>query len=275
MKQKEEAKLIKFVVSNQRGGVGKTTTATTLAHCFAERGMKTLLIDTDSQGSIQQILGIKPEYVLYDFLIGQIALKTCVVPIHSLIDVLCSDRRTMEAEDVITSRMGREMTFEQAFGPHESLYEAIVIDVAPSLNLFQTCAMMYTRNVLIPAAMDSLSAAGAASNFQAMDTMNRMFKVDPPIKAIGLLPVIVDRRLQMTDLVMESLEGLSERTGTPVLTPVRTDTAVVKAGRQRQFLNDYDPKSKALEDYNKVADQLLAELGATKKEDAADALTNA
>jgi chromosome partitioning protein len=266
--------LIKFVVSNQRGGVGKTTTATTLARCFAERGMKTLLIDTDSQGSIQQILGIKPEYSLWDFLIGQIALKTCVVPIHPMIDVLCSDRRTMEAEDVITSRMGREMTFEQAFGPQEGLYEAIVIDVAPSLNLFQTCAMMYTRHVLIPAAMDSLSAAGAASNFQAMDTINRMFKVEPPIKAIGLLPVIVDRRLQMTDLVLESLEGLSARTGTPVFTPVRTDTAVVKAGRQRLFLSDYDPKSKALEDYNKVADQLLAEFKVTK-ENAADALTNA
>ena len=52
--------MIKFVVSNQRGGVGKTTTAATLARCFAERGLKTLLIDTDSQGSIQQILGIKP-----------------------------------------------------------------------------------------------------------------------------------------------------------------------------------------------------------------------
>ncbi len=236
--------------------------------------MKTLLIDTDSQGSIQQILGIKPEYVLYDFLIGGISLKRCVAVIHPMIDVLCSDRRTMEAEDVITSRMGREMTFEQAFGPHEGLYEAIIIDVAPSLNLFQTCAMMYTRNVLIPAAMDSLSAAGAASNFQAMDTINRMFKVEPPIKAIGLLPVIVDRRLQMTDLVLESLEGLSERTGTPVLTPVRTDTAVVKAGRQRQFLNDYDPKSKALEDYKKVADQLLAELRVIR-ESATDALTNA
>ena len=75
-------------------------------------------------------------------------------------------------------------------------------------------------------------------------------------------------------LVLESLEGLSARTGTPVFTPVRTDTAVVKAGRQRQFLNDYDPKSKALEDYNKVADQLIAELSGSK-EDSASALINA
>jgi chromosome partitioning protein len=262
--------LLKFVVSNQRGGVGKTTTATTLARCFADKGMKTLLIDTDSQGSIQQILGLKPEYALYDFLIGQIALKTCIVAPHPMMDVLCSDRRTMEAEDVITSRMGREMTFEQAFGPHEAGYDAIIIDVAPSLNLFQTCAMMYTRNVLIPAAMDSLSATGAASNFQAMDTINRMFKVHPPIRSIGLLPVIVDRRLQMTDLVLETLEGLSARTETPVFTVVRTDTAVVKAGRQRMFLADYDQKSKALEDYNKVADQLIESVAAMTKERAVD-----
>ena len=107
--------------------------------------------------------------------------------------------------------------------------------------------------------MDSLSAAGAASNFQAMDAINRMFKVDPPIRAIGLLPVIVDRRLQMTELVLESLEGLAVRTDTPVFTPVRTDTSVVKCGRQRQFLADYDLKSKALDDYNKVADQLIEE----------------
>ena len=219
--------------------------------------MKVLLVDTDSQASIQQVLGMKPEFVLYDFLIGQIALRNCVIPIHPNIDVLCSDRRTMEAEDVITSRMGREMTFEQAFTPHDKAYDAVIMDVAPSLNLFQTCAMMYTRNVLIPAAMDSLSAAGAASNFQAMDTINRMFRVNPAIRAIGLLPVIVDRRLQMTDLVMESLEGLAVRTETPMLQAVRTDTAVVKSGRVRKFLADFDPKSRALEDYNKVADQLI------------------
>jgi chromosome partitioning protein len=156
--------------------------------------------------------------------------------------------------------MGREMTFEQAFGPYESGYDAVVVDVAPSLNLFQTCSMLFCRQVLIPAAMDSLSAAGAASNFQAMDTINRMFKLEPPIRAIGLLPVIVDRRLQMTDLVLESLEGLSSRTDTPLLHAVRTDTSVVKCGRQRKFLVDFDPKSKAAEDYNKVTDELLAQV---------------
>jgi chromosome partitioning protein len=250
--------VIKLVVSNQRGGVGKTTTATTLARCFADLGKRVLLIDTDSQGSVSAVLGLKPEYTLYDFLISQIAFKMCVIAAHPRIDVLCSDRRTMEAEDVITSRMGREMAFEQAFSPHDQEYEAVIVDVAPSLTLFQTCAMLYTRHLLIPAAMDSLSAAGAASNFQAVDTINRMFKVSPPIRTIGILPVIVDRRLQMTDTVLEALEGLANRESVPLLPPVRTDTQVVKAGRVRKFLADFDPKSKALEDYTKVARILTA-----------------
>lgn len=250
--------MIKLVVSNQRGGVGKTTTATTLARCFADLGKRVLLIDTDSQGSVSAVLGLKPEYTLYDFLISQIAFKMSVIAAHPRIDVLCSDRRTMEAEDVITSRMGREMAFEQAFGPHDQEYEAVIVDVAPSLTLFQTCAMLYTRHLLIPAAMDSLSAAGAASNFQAVDTINRMFKVSPPIRTIGILPVIVDRRLQMTDTVLEALEGLANRESVRLLPAVRTDTQVVKAGRARQFLADFDPKSKALEDYTKVAQILTA-----------------
>ena len=126
-----------------------------------------------------------------------------------------------------------------------------VIDVAPSLKLFQTCAMMSTRNVLIPAAMDSLSAAGAPGNFAGAcprslatsDSFDWRLDLEHSVDCVN--------RLQMTGLVLESLDGPSARTGTAVFTPVRTDTAVLKAGRERQFRHDYDPKSKALEDTTK------------------------
>jgi chromosome partitioning protein len=252
-----------LVVSNQRGGVGKTSTAATLARCFADMGRRVLLIDADSQGSLGVILGLKPQYTLYDFLIGKTPLKSCVVTPHSNIDILCSDRRTMEAEDVITSRMGREMAFETAFSAQDQEYDIVVIDVAPSLTLFQTCAMMYARQILIPAAMDTLSAAGAASNFQALETINRMFRVSPPIRCIGILPVIVDRRLQMTETVLATLEALGTRESVPLLPLVRTDTQMVKAGRMHQFLADFDSRSKALEDYTRVAKKLLQNAGNT------------
>jgi len=249
--------MIRFVVSNQRGGVAKTTTAVTMARCLADRGMRVLLIDTDSQGSISAILSLKPELHLYDFLVGQLAFKNCIVSAHPKIDVLCSDRKTQQAEDIITTQTLREIYFEQIFSSHEQGYDAVIIDVAPSLTLFQTCAMVYTKQVLVPVAMETLSVQGAAASIQAGNSLNSLFKRKPDISVVGLLPVMVDRRLQMTDIVLNTLEELSQRDNVPILPTIRTDTAVVKAGRHRKFLADFDPKCKALEDYAKATDKLL------------------
>jgi chromosome partitioning protein len=219
--------------------------------------MRTLLIDTDSQGSISTILGLKPELHLYDFLVGQMSFKNCIVPACEKLDVLCSDRRTQQAEDIITTQAFREITFEQMFSPHEDGYDAMVIDVAPSLTLFQTCAMVYTKQVLVPVAMETLSVQGAAASIQAGQSLNSLFKRKPDICVVGILPVMVDRRLNMTDIVMNTLGELSRRDAVPILPAIRTDTSVVKAGRHKQFLVDFDPKSKALEDYTKATDELL------------------
>lgn len=249
--------MIRLVVSNQRGGVAKTTTAVTIARCLADRGMRTLLIDTDSQGSISAILGLKPELHLYDFLVSQMSFKNCIVQACANLDVMCSDRKTQQAEDLITTQTLREITFEQMFSQHEDGYQAVIIDVAPSLTLFQTCAMVYTRQVLVPVAMETLSVQGAAASIQAGHSLNSLFKRKPDICVVGILPVMVDRRLNMTDIVMNTLEELSSRDSVPILSSIRTDTSVVKAGRHKKFLVDYDPKSKALEDYNKAAEELL------------------
>ena len=238
--------MIRLVVSNQRGGVAKTTTAVNLARCFADRGLKTLLIDTDSQGSIGTILGLKPQFTLHDFLIRQMLLKECVVPAHDRIDVLCSDRKTMQAEDIISGQTLREVHFEQVFGETgaDKEYEAVVIDVAPSLTLFQTCAMLYTKQVLIPAAMETLQ--GASASISSASELNRLFKREPGISSIGILPVMVNNRLQMTQTVINALTDMSQELKVPLLPPIRTDTAVVKAARSKMFLADFDPKSKAL-----------------------------
>src|SRR5688500_18526857 len=84
--------LIRFVVSNQRGGVAKTTTAVTLARCFADRGLKVLLIDTDPQASVASIIGAKPQQSLYDFLIMHMVFEECLTRVHDNIDLLASTR---------------------------------------------------------------------------------------------------------------------------------------------------------------------------------------
>jgi chromosome partitioning protein len=251
--------MIRLVVSNQRGGVAKTTTAITLARCFAERGLKTLLIDTDPQSSISAILALKPQFYLFDFLIQEFALRECVIPAHRLIDVLCSSRKTQQAEDIIATQQSRDVMFERALADSgaDKEYEAVIIDVAPSFSWFQTCGMIYARHVLTPVAMEPLSVQGAVASISAAMELNQLFKRPEDIQVVGLLPVMVNQRLAMTEPIMESLRRLSAQRDVPLLPAVRTDTAVVKASKERKFLPDYDPKCKAWEDYRLVADQLL------------------
>ena len=255
--------MIRLVVANQRGGVAKTTTALALARIYADRGMKVLLIDTDSQGSIGTIISLRAKYHLSDFLVGHIALEECLVRVHPNIDVLPGNRHTSRAEDLITAQGFREFVFEQMFSRYESEYDAILIDVAPSITLFQTCAMVYTRRVLIPVAMEILSLQGAMASIEAARTLNTMFcnSYHLPVETVGMLPVMVDRRLAMTGIILDTLEQISEKTGVPRLSSIRIDSSVVKSNKERQFLADFDPKSKALEDYQVVADEILTIMG--------------
>ena len=246
---------IKFTVGNQRGGVGKTTTALTLARCFAERGLKTLLVDADPQGSIATILKLKHEHYLYDFLFEKLHLRECVVPAHENIDVLLGGRTTTEAEQRAAGVFGKERLFEDTFSNYDHSYDVVIIDVSPSITLMQACAMVYTRYVLVPVAMDTLSVSGAGSMLLTAQTIGRAVRAQ--VTPIALLPTIVNKRYGITEVVMSMVEQLSSTYHIPILQQIRTDTTVNKAMRAHSFLTDLDPHSKALEDYEQAAQQIL------------------
>jgi len=250
--------MIKLVIANQKGGVAKTTSSLSLARAFAERGLKVLLIDTDSQGSLATALGLKVVNSLYHFLISNYRFKDCILPAHPNVDVLCSTRETIEAEGILTPRPGRELIFQVTLAPVEKDYDVIMIDVAPSITLLQSCAMMYTQQVVIPLTMDPLSLQGAFAAIQSSRSLNTLFKAS--VRPAAILPVMVDRRLQMTDLIFESIQAISEEHGIPILHSIRTDSTVQKATRSKKFLLDFDPKCKAVEDYRIASDQLLEHL---------------
>jgi cellulose biosynthesis protein BcsQ len=118
--------------------------------------------------------------------------------------------------------------------------------------------------------METLSLQGAVAAVNAAAALNRFFKKGLNVRTIGLLPVMVDRRLALTSMVLDSLKQLSTDTGVPVLPVIRTDSAVPKAARVRKFLADFDPSSKALADYNDVAGLLLKILDSQDERSDAD-----
>ena len=250
--------MIRLVIANQKGGVAKTTTTLSLAREFAERGLKVLLIDIDPQGSIGASLGLKATNYLYSLIISNYRFKDCVVTAHPNIDVVCSNRETNDIEAILMPRQGRELVFQAVFTPVENAYDVVIIDCPPSIALLQSCALMYAQQILIPLTMDPLSLQGAYAAIQSSETMNRLFKTS--IQPVALLPVQVDRRLQMTELIMGSLDSLAKQYGISLLPAVRTDSTVTKATRAKKFLGDFDSKCKAAEDYRQVAEALLERL---------------
>jgi chromosome partitioning protein len=123
--------------------------------------------------------------------------------------------------------------------------------------------------------METLSLQGAVAAVNAAEALNRFFKKGLNVRTIGLLPVMVDRRLALTSMVLDSLKQLSSDTGVPVLPVIRTDSAVPKAARVKKFLADFDANSKALADYDEAASLLLESLDSARQHSQLDEHTEA
>jgi chromosome partitioning protein len=247
--------MLRLVVSNQRGGDAKTTTTVTLARYFADKGKKVLVIDTDPQGSVAVILGLKhPDKSLHNFLIKDYNFRDCLISPHENIDILPSNRQTVETEAILMGHTARELTFKSVFPRVDDKYDVVLIDVAPSISLLQTCAMLYAQNILIPVSMDPLSLQGVVASIQTAKVLTDLLHI--PIRPVAILPVKVDFRLGITNTIMETLKGIQENVSTPLLPGIRTDASVTKASRFGKFLVDYASDCKAVADYNKAFEVL-------------------
>jgi chromosome partitioning protein len=240
--------MIRLVIANQRGGVGKSTTAVNLAWYLANtKNLRTLLIDTDSQGSVGVMLNLKPKHYFSHFLVNRFDLAECTIAAGNNLQVLCGNKDTVQAESALTGAVVRELALKILLEPYETSYDAVVIDVSPSINLLQTCAMVYARNVVIPVNMDLLSLNGANAAYDMIRLLNDLIKAG--IRPVGLMPCQVDQRLSVTTLVQQGLQKMSEMIRVPLLPAIRTDQSVNKAFRARKALLEFEPNAKASLDY--------------------------
>jgi chromosome partitioning protein len=236
-----------LAIANQKGGVTKTSTSVQLARAAANDGWRVLLIDLDSQANHWSIFNKEPRGFLFPFVQNRLAIESVVTPIRDNIDCLYSNKQTVALESFLNTLTAREMTFIPIFMPAFQIYDLVIFDTAPSISALHSCAINCARNVLIPVNMDFLAVEGAWASLKSLQLLNEYFHRD--CRCLGFLPTMVDHRLSATKLILEYLRKQSGPMGIPVLHEIRTDQAVHRCFRQHQFLDEGEPKSKALEDY--------------------------
>lgn len=242
-----------IAVHNQKGGTGKTTTVINLADTFARHNYRVLIIDADPQGHIGRIFNIKSKITLYDLLIEDALISTCIIKARENISCIFSDA-TLEGAEILLGNQnpsGREQLLKVRM-ENLDYYNFVLIDCSPSLNLINQLALVYADELLIPINMDYLGMVGAMQIFDNLTMLQN--ELGNKTDILGIIPTFVDLRTNMTHQVLATLrETYKEK----VLPYIRIDTKIQQAMAAHKTIYEYSPKSKGSLDYAKLGEVLL------------------
>jgi len=190
-------------ISNQKGGVGKTTTAVNLSASLAVAEKRTLLIDLDPQGNATSGVGVTPTHsTSYEFMLGRSSLGESIHNTHlPFLDVLPTDRRLSGAEVELVSQENRESFLKKVIDPLRSRYQFIIIDTPPSLGMLTLNALTASDSVLIPIQCEYYALEGLSQLLSTVQLVQR--SLNPALRLEGVLLTMFDRRLKLSNQVAE------------------------------------------------------------------------
>ena len=252
-----------IAIANQKGGVGKTTTAINLGACLAVAEKRTLIIDIDPQANATSGVGIKKDQVshsIYDVLVDDLPLREVVVPhVHfPYLDVAPATRDLVGVEVELVRRRGRETLLRDALAPIRDGYDFILIDAPPSLGMLTLNTLAAADTVLIPIQCEFYALEGLS---QLLNTVRIVQKnLNPALQIEGVLLTMFDGRLNLSRQVAEEAK---EYFGPKVYrTTIPRNVRLAEAPSFGQPIVLYDILSVGAKSYLALAPEVIARAAA-------------
>jgi len=243
-------------VANQKGGVGKTTTAVNLSTLLAKKGKKVLLIDTDPQGNATSGLGIDKNVELstYDLLISDVPAEDIIqdTPIKKL-DICPSNINLAGAEVQLVSMMSREQRMKEKIDAIKSKYDYIIIDCPPSLGLITLNAFTASDSVLIPVQCEYFALEGLGQLLNTVELVRKHLNKNLYIE--GALLTMYDIRTNLANQVVREVKKFFQNKVYKTVIP--RNVRVSEAPSYGMPISVYDPKSKGARSYEKFTREFL------------------
>ncbi|ANW97538.1 sporulation initiation inhibitor Soj [Thermoclostridium stercorarium subsp. thermolacticum DSM 2910] len=246
-----------IAIANQKGGVGKTTTAVNLSSCLAVKGKKVLLIDIDPQGNTTSGLGIdksKVEKSIYDVIINEIPIgETFIETKVKNLTLSPSNIQLAGAEVELVSVISRETRLKHALNDIKEDFDFIIIDCPPSLGLITINALTAADTILVPIQCEYYALEGLS---QLMNTVKLVQKhLNPNLKVEGVVLTMFDAR---TNLSIQVVDEVKKYFGNKVYkTIIPRNVRLSEAPSYGLPIILYDSKSKGAECYMDLADEVI------------------